>query len=181
VKQVEVREGARRQHRTIGAFAVLQCWIRNLDGLVIQRRDLERLIGLKRFKQARIEWMQEDLRPFFEFQEAFWSESPASFHSLFVSRSALESLPTGLMTTDRRLRRARASKLRINLLQMWEVPTAKQIRSAMEGVIPFFADQANFDERFLTAYLTLLVQGQISPHDLPRLKEGEPAEGAARS
>ena len=43
MKQIEVREGARRQHRAIALYAALQCWLRQLDGVAIERVDLERL------------------------------------------------------------------------------------------------------------------------------------------
>ena len=88
MKQIDVREGARRQHRAAALFAVIQCWLRNLDGLVLLRRDLERLLGLERFKGTRVEWLQEDLKDFFPHQSAFWTAGKEnSLHSLFVSES----------------------------------------------------------------------------------------------
>jgi len=57
MKQIDLREGARRQHRSIALFAVVQCWLRNLDGLVLDRQNLERLVGLERFKGTRVDWL----------------------------------------------------------------------------------------------------------------------------
>lgn len=59
-----IREHARRQHRMIGLYAVVQCWQRKLDSLFFKRVDLERLLGLERFKRERVEWLREDLKPF---------------------------------------------------------------------------------------------------------------------
>lgn len=47
----------------------------------------------------------------------------------------------------------------------------QRIQESFEGLVPFFADQVNYDERFLAAYLTLLAQGQTSQHSLPPLEE----------
>ena len=48
-------------------------------------------------------------------------------------------------------------------LQLWPLPKAEQLEKLNEGVVPFFSDYANYDERLLNPYLSLLVQGLISP------------------
>jgi len=53
---------------------------------------------------------------------------------------------------------------------LWCEPS-RDIDAAFEGLIPFFADRANFDERFLASYLALLAQGQISPGRLPPVEK----------
>jgi hypothetical protein len=40
-------------------------------------------------------------------------------------------------------------------------------------MIPFFADSANYDERLLSSYLSLLAQGQIAARTIPPLKINE--------
>ena len=47
----------------------------------------------------------------------------------------------------------------------------RRIQESFEGLVPFFADQVNYDERYLVAYLTLLAQDHTSPHSLPPLEE----------
>jgi hypothetical protein len=71
MKQIDTREGARRRHRIIALFAVIQCWIKALDGIVLRRNQLESLLGLERFKRERIGWLREDLKEFFPYQEIF--------------------------------------------------------------------------------------------------------------
>ena len=104
MKQIDVREGARRQHRTISLFAVIQCWLRGIDGLGFQRRYLERLLGLERFKQKRVKWLKEDLKELFPYQEIFRSGNK-SFSSLIVSRLPFEQfIPKGSMNTEKRIK-----------------------------------------------------------------------------
>src|SRR4051812_19133205 len=102
MKQIDLREGARRQHRAISLFAVIQCWSRNLDGVGFERAHLQRLLGLSRFKRTRVEWLEEDLKEFFPFTSTYWVTGASdSFHSMLISRLSLTPfLPHGSMTTD---------------------------------------------------------------------------------
>jgi len=56
--------------------------------------------------------------------------------------------------------------------ELWAEPS-KNLNEAFEGLLPFFAQRANFDERFLSSYLALLAQGQISPHTKVAKRRGE--------
>lgn len=171
MKQIDLREGARRQHRTAALFAVIQCWLRNLDGLAFSRVHLERLIGLERFKGTRVDWLREDLSEFFPFQEVYWfSGKQNSLGSLFVSRRDLKPyLPSGSMTDKKRIEGIPPEGPRIEMFKMWGRPDKDKVLKAFEAAVPFFADAANYDERLLSAYLALLAQGQISPQSLPEL------------
>lgn len=173
MKQIDLREGARRQHRTVSLFAVLQCWMRDLDGLVFNRQHLERLLGLERFKSTRVEWLQEDLREFFPYQQPFWlTGKENSFASLFVSRAPLDGfLPNGSMTNEERLEGILENGPRIAMFKIWSKQDATKVVSAFQVAAPFFADEANYDERILSSYLGLLISGQISPQSLPPLDE----------
>ena len=168
MKQIDLREGARRQHRAIALFAVIQCWLRSLDGLVIDRPHLERLLGLERFKATRVDWLQEDFREFFPHQETYWYQSPKSFGALYAARKSIaEHLPQGTMSDEQRLAQMPAGGPVLGMLRMWPHPDPTKVMAAFEAAVPFFADAVNYDERLLSSYLALLCQGQISPSSLP--------------
>lgn len=171
MKQIDLREGARRQHRTAALFAVIQCWLRNLDGLALTRQHLTRLIGLERFKGTRVDWLLEDLREFFPYQETYWiSGKQNSLGSLFLSRVELQPyLPGGTMTDEERIAGISPDGPRIAMFKIWPRPKQEKVLKAFEAAIPFFADAVNYDERLLSSYLALLCQGQISPQSLPEL------------
>lgn len=176
MKQIDVREGARRQHRSTALFAVIQCWLRNLDGLVFSRQHLERLLGLERFKETRVDWLREDLRDFFPYQEVYYwiSGKQKSFASLFISRTELATyLPSGSMTNLERIKGIPENGPKLAMFRIWSPPEQEKVLSAFEAAVPFFADSANFDERLLSSYLALLAQGQISPQSLPELKSDD--------
>ena len=155
MKQIDLREGARRQHRVVALYAAVQCWERGLEGVAIQRGDLERLLGLKRFKGTRVEWLEEDLRGFFPHVLVFRaSKAPDSLRSIFASRRSLATLPMGTMTTDRRVAEANERGLQLAKLALWSADGSHG--PALRGV-------ANADEGVLLAWLGLLAQGLVTP------------------
>jgi hypothetical protein len=172
VKQIDLREGARRQHRGVALFAVIQCWLRGLDGLAFERKQLERLLGLDRFKRTRVNWLQEDFREFFPHQAVYWITGKRnSLGSLIVARDPISKyLPLGTMRTRARIAGLKKGGPKLGMFQLWTVPD-DNLNDVFEGLLPFFADRANFDERFLSSFLALLAQGQISPKKLPPLAE----------
>lgn len=168
MKQVDVREGARRQHRVVSLFAVIQCWLGGVDGVGFERSQLERLLGLAKFKAARVDWLKEDFKEFFPYWEVYWrSDREDSLSSIVVARKPInEFLPSGTMTLAKRIAGMLGGSPKIAKFQLWPKPD-RNLTELFEGLLPFFADRANFDERFLSAYLGLLAQGQISPRRVP--------------
>lgn len=100
------REFCRNQHRIIGHYLAVQAWVRGLDCIVLVRGDLETFLALERFKSARVDWLQEDLKPWFPHQVPFYKTgAPSSMHSLFLSRVPIKKhLPMDSMTTEERIR-----------------------------------------------------------------------------
>jgi hypothetical protein len=154
---MEVREGARRQHRALGVFAVLQCWMRDLDGIVLERTQLEQLLNLERFKKTRVQWLREDLKPLFPYQFQIRASGSTSFASLFAARRSL-TYPGGSMSTKERIEAIKQTTgLRFGVLH-WN-PSNGQ-RQALGGL------GSGADEKLLSAYVALVAQGQISPDSL---------------
>jgi hypothetical protein len=150
MEQVEVREGARRQHRVISLFCVVQCWLRGWDGVRIDRDQLERLLGLQKFKQTRIDWMNEDFWELFPYRMNVYDDVRRDFFwSIRLSRRPFDENPV------------------VEMFEMWEQARQEHFTGLYEGLRPFLADGGNNDERLLSSYLSLSVQGQISPRSVP--------------
>jgi hypothetical protein len=176
VQQKDDREGARRQDRALAVYSVLQSWIRNLDGIVLDRCHLERVLRLRRFKRARVLWIQEDLRDLFPHQKPYWyTRDKDSLASLFVSRLPLDEYldQRSMSDEDRIALIAKNGGPRLGLFRMWPKPDREKLVKTIAPAIPFLAEAANFDERMLAAYLSLLSQGQISPESLQSFIAGE--------
>ena len=102
MKRIDSREGAKRQHRAVALFAALQCWIKRLDGIVLDRPDLERLSGLERFRGGRVASIKADFKEFFPFQEVYYTKKQSSFGSLYLSRRDFKgAVPPGWMSDQR--------------------------------------------------------------------------------
>jgi len=129
MKQIDVREGALRQHRMIGLFSLIQCWIRNLDGVLLQREHLERLIGIERFKNIRIEWLQEDLSEFFSFQETYW-HSGRKLGTLILCRKSLDNIPNGRMSDEDRINRIPNNDPLLEYLKYGQTTILKAIKKS---------------------------------------------------
>jgi len=150
MEQVEVREGARRQHRAISLFCVVQCWLRGWDGVRIDRDQLERLLGLRKFKQARVVWMNEDFSEFFPCQQNVYDPgSPECFWSIRLSRVPFDKNPN------------------VGMFEMWQQPSPNSCSDLHDVSRPFFPHAGNCDERLLSSYISLLAQGQLSPRSIP--------------
>ncbi len=166
MEDAALRESARRQHRAVLLFAVIQSWLRGWDGLVIDRSPLERLLGLKRFKQARIQWFEEDAAEFFTDHRTFWSDTPSnSFKSIIVSRKSLAWIDSLNVDSPDFETNVLDPMHGLGALQIWN--NSEKLQKHLMGLAPIFANSSNFDERFLCSYLALLAQGHISPKDHP--------------
>ncbi|MFP2905488.1 hypothetical protein ACLESD_10590 [Pyxidicoccus sp. 3LFB2] len=77
------REHCRRQHRILGHFLCIQTWQRGLDCAMVVRPDLERLLKLQHFKASRLDWLREDVTPWFPYQAVL--KSPLN-HSYSTKR-----------------------------------------------------------------------------------------------
>lgn len=170
MKQIDIREGALRQHRSLALFGVIQFWLKGIDGLVFGRQQLERILGLERFKSARVNWLQEDFRDFFPHQETYYY-IPKSFASLWVSRVDFrEYFPKGTMSDEERIAAMEPDGPKLAVFEIWTSLSEKEAENIFASILPFFSDAANYDERLLSSYLALLSQGQISPKSLLPLK-----------
>jgi len=86
-------------------YLAVEAWSRGLDCIALDRDDLEKLLGLKRFKSTRVAWMQKDLAPWFPHQQPYYRASAlSSISSLFLARVPIEQhLAEGTMTTRERI------------------------------------------------------------------------------
>jgi hypothetical protein len=80
MKLLESREASRRQHRILALFAIIQCWQRGLDGVLISREILMRVLGLsQRVEKSRIRILKADMpSEFFQTCCPFWADKERS-------------------------------------------------------------------------------------------------------
>jgi len=166
LKQIDLREGARRQHRAVGLLAVVQCWVRRLDGLVLRRSHLQRLLGLARFKETRLDWLRADLGEYFPYQAVFVSKGE-SLSSLFLARGSLEGMSYATMHDERRIATIPRDGPRLAVFRLWKRPRPAENFRETDALRVWAAASGNSDERLMTSVLALLASGQLSLNEVP--------------
>ena len=154
------REACQKEHRLIGHYLAVQAWVRGLDCIVLVRHDLEALLGLKRFRSTRIQWLSDDLKPWFPFQHKYYnSNALSSINTIYLSRVDMDSfLPKGSMTTAKRLREMPESSPKT---ERFTIGSAKRDVPTREEIVSTLA--------FLNA--GLLDPGSIKPKDVPKRRK----------
>lgn len=170
MKQIDLREGARRQHRSLAVLAMIQTWIKNWDGIVFERDHLERLVGLVKFKEKRIEWLKEDLRDLFPFQQILESgQAVKKFEGIFLSRIDFTSYsPVESATIDGHIEGIlKNGGPVLGVFELWPKlkvwKKRKLVQEGLGGLLPLLNSPANYDERLMHSFLELITGGQISP------------------
>jgi hypothetical protein len=85
------RDFCRRQHRMLALHLSLEAWRTGVDCLLLERLHLEEFLNLQRFKSTRIQWLLEDVRPWFAHPYPIHTEGALdSLQRLYLSRIPLE-------------------------------------------------------------------------------------------
>jgi hypothetical protein len=173
MKNQREEERKRRQDRIIALYAVLQAWLRNLDGIVCTHSDISRLTGLQSIQHGRIDKMVKNMKVFFPYSKEFWT-GPHSFLALFISRKPFaDYLIKDELDLQKQVSKLSDEGLRLGFLQLWNKRLSEEVRRSLKDTLPLFTDLISNDEKLLAAYLALLAQGQISPKSIPPLITGK--------
>jgi hypothetical protein len=146
-ERLDHRDAAQRQHRIIGLYAALFSWAKGEEGCFIPRDFLEDLLGLQRFKAARVQWLIADLAVYFQYVESTVEEGTDDFSGVIVSR----------VTTDEMSSRGYTYRD----LPRLDLPD----RGDPEDQNILFSSK----EHKLVGMLSLLCSGAIAPSDIPGL------------
>jgi hypothetical protein len=93
---------AERQHKVLGLYLAICCWINKLDAIVLERSDFLKFLGLERVKRARVNNFQSDIKKWFPHQYPYFKTKAADcFSAIILSRNDIASkLPKGSMTSQ---------------------------------------------------------------------------------
>ena len=133
------REYWRSQHRVIGVYLALESWCHELDCIVLQRSHVEVFFRHERFHRGRVEWLKQDIAPWFPYLKALFTRHRyRHISSLFLSRVPLIPWPGGQLTAKERIKRLRDgnSALKIALYSEKKdgsgIPSHEQVVSYLE-------------------------------------------------
>jgi len=91
-KNLQWEAKLRCQHRRISLFALIQCWLKEVDGLVLTHSDLAAILQLTRIEETHIDQLVDNMREFFPFCVPIWSPRPKTLRACFVSRRPIRTI-----------------------------------------------------------------------------------------
>jgi len=99
------REFCRQQHRFVANYLAAVAWVNDLECIVVERRDLEALCGLERFKQERVKWFRDDVAEWFPYVHPIhFANKEYSVGTMYLSRKPIEDfIPDGTLSAERRI------------------------------------------------------------------------------
>lgn len=162
------RELARRKQRSWATFTAIYCWMRKLDGVMLEKQHLLRFLGFKKsIIPSRVKWLEEDFKDFFPCQlhlnNVDESGSRKNFHSLWLCRHWVKPEAWGgKLNTQDRLAHLKNAGYRMEVFEMWPQAKAMEMMKCIDSDLP-----ANPDELYMASSLSLLCQGQIPASLLP--------------
>lgn len=97
-----------RLHRVLANYLAVVSWKSGNDCIILERKTLLGFLELSKMKNARIDWLKEDLKPLFPHCHATNSTSSGVYATLYLSRVKIPS--------DKGVWDAMSTKKRIALL-----------------------------------------------------------------
>ncbi|WP_368165533.1 hypothetical protein [Aeromonas sp. R6-2] len=120
------RETQARLHRVLGAYLSLLAWKEGVDCVVIERESLLSFLELERMRNARIDWLKEDLKYLFKYAHTTNYTKNGNYATLYLSRITIPNIK-GLwhsMPTNVRIEKLIENNIKTKLI---EIPKEKDL------------------------------------------------------
>ncbi|MGG5891124.1 hypothetical protein ACLF3G_29055 [Falsiroseomonas sp. HC035] len=143
------REACRRTHRVLAHYLAVYSWRHEVDCIVLDRKSVEGLLGIKKISVKRRTWVKADMASWFPYYETMdFQKTNAKLALMILSRFPVPSM-LGAMTTSQRVDKLNQDGRRTRLFVLPTVPKEK------------------FGERQMLTAMNLLAAGLIPLDDLP--------------
>ncbi len=159
------REGARRLHRVLSLYCTLFCWKNKIDAVFLLKSELYQILGVSRIKEARREWLEEDIKDYFEYY--FTLESSGKEYFVF-SREPRETLKESKLykSLNNDLDVMLQLELSAGLGGEAEVKALKIIKDKL----PFLQGTTSATSHLLGIQMSSLASGVIGINDIFKIK-----------
>ena len=170
--QIEVREGAKRQHLSLAMFCVLYAWEHNRQAILISEEMLKSYLGLQRLKTTRIDWLLADVRNYFEYS---YQTDKGFFVFSKVPKEELEKNSKEELEKNSKIYK----KLEPSSLGLQEIYKAyelfniigidaieEKVFSKINNIFPYLNGLRNKNEFVILNSLSLLSNGICLPKDI---------------
>jgi hypothetical protein len=157
------------QHKRISLFALIQCWLKDVDGIGFTRDDLARLLPSGRLEHSRVDLLVEDMSEFFPYSHRLWPDS--QLVALFVSRRPIDKTVFKSQKTIPKPDILKQNKL--VMISLWNKEASEKL-STLLGTAVVGEGSRDRDQRIVARYLTRLAQGRIPARKISQMKRAEP-------
>lgn len=165
------REGAACQHRSLALFAMIQCWMKNQDGIAIQRNQLSIIFGIEKFMNERIEWLKDDFSSYFPYSRIHFDDGKKVFSHLIFSKKNLDFLGSNNnQPIDLLINNCLIYETTIGLFSLLNRSAKNSL--AVDDELPFLRGGISYHDSVISSYLLLLSQGKITPDNHTQKTKG---------
>jgi hypothetical protein len=117
----------------MGHYLAIEAWTRGLDCIILERSDINAYLMLERVEKTHLQWLREDIGPWFKYQTPLYRKRTGTFSVLLLSRVELrEELIKPTMPTQARLELLNGNGIRTGLL----FNTSETVRLGVDEVLP---------------------------------------------
>jgi len=124
------RETQLRLHRVLGAYLAMKSWKNGIDCVILERDTLLSFLEIERMRNARIDWLKEDLKYLFKYPHMTNTTSTKTYATLYLSRVKIPS-NSGVwksMTSEERIIKMQEIGIKAQVL---ELPSEKKLLTKM--------------------------------------------------
>lgn len=124
------REAQARLHRVLGVYLSLIAWKEGVDCVVLKRESLLKFLELKRMRNARIDWLKEDLKYLFKDAHTTSYTNSGIYADLYLSRVSIPKIDGiwNSMQTEVRVKKLTEKGIPAKII---EIPDEKNLLSKM--------------------------------------------------
>ena len=160
--QIEIREGARRQHRCLTMFCALYCWNQDKTICYVGKDQFLLFLGLERLKEIRFKWFVEDGKAYFP--HIFQTKNSKGKELIVLSRVDEKELVTNKPKYKDKSILLKPSIFSLeNYKLSFLEQNGEQLKKIFEEAFPFIKSVNNYYEFSILNVLSLLANGAISP------------------
>ena len=163
MEQIEIREGAKRQHRCFAMFCALYCWNHDKKIVHVKKEQFLYYLGLERLRKKRMEWFIEDGGSYFPYIFLMKNNSQGVEHVVLscVDKQELQTHKEKYKEKAILLNPAIFSLANYNMAFLEE--GGGQAQKLFEEAFPYITTVKNYHEFAILNALTLLASGSIDP------------------
>lgn len=138
------RESQRRSHKLLGVYLSLWAWKNGVDAVIVTREQLLPFLGLERMKDKRVDWLKEDVKPYFKAAWVTVSANNNVYSTLYLTRGPFPAeVKIGIMSDQKRVEAFAKAGIRAAIVKVpKEAEIVRLLAAITHGIADFPSESA---------------------------------------